>query len=329
LSQFNFFHNDWLEYDDFLLNNKGSIPVNIDVNFINNIQLDKLSLKNYRIAAAKLLSIHLGNKIALCLSGGIDSQAMVQCFVEANIPFDLYTLVFNKNLNEHDIVTAREFAEKLNIKINYLDLNIIQFLAQENYNYGVRYKSASPHFNTHYKMFNLIREKGYSGIVAGGFIPLRSGNQWGINYNYNVMNFIHYCTVENFYAHGNFLSFYPQLSWAIALLTPNDYDHDANTSISTEKSFYDEGISKRYDDKIKGYLKAGFDIIPQVKKFTGFEEVKNYYENITGDGWTFEKRFRFPLNTLFGYKTKPKFDLNIDTVNLLNLINDNNTASSI
>lgn len=327
--QFNFFDKDWINIDDFIFNNIESIPINLNTSFVSSIKFDKESLKQYRIQSAKHLSKYLGDKIALCLSGGIDSQCMVQCFLEANIPFDLYTLKFNKNLNEHDICTAYEYADKHNLKLNLIELDIIKFLTLENLSYGQKYKSCSPQFNAHYKFFNMLKDKGYTGICAGGFVPIRSNKEWGINYIYNSMNFINYCAEEKIYAHGNFLSFYPELTWAIALLTPGKTDYSKNTPWNGAYDNSEHGNMLRYYDKATGYKKAGFDLILQSNKLTGFEEVKKYYENITGDGWTFEKRFRFPLNNLFSYKTKPKFIIDPEVLELLNSINDNNTVPSL
>jgi hypothetical protein len=51
----------------------------------------------------------------------------------------------------------------------------------------------------------------------------------------------------------------------------------------------------RYLNKIEGYKRAGFNVIPQERKFTGFELVKKELEKKYNDGWMFEKMFRMPL----------------------------------
>ena len=40
----------------------------------------------------------------------------------------------------------------------------------------------------------------------------------------------------------------------------------------------------------------------QPTKYTGFEKVKELFEEKTGDGWAFEKQFRHPLSKLLGMK---------------------------
>ena len=60
--------------------------------------------------------------------------------------------------------------------------------------------------------------------------------------------------------------------------------------------------AEKYAVKVAGYRKMGIDIMPQDTKYTGFELVKDYFEEQTGDGWTFEKRFRYPLSRMDGGK---------------------------
>ena len=57
-------------------------------------------------------------------------------------------------------------------------------------------------------------------------------------------------------------------------------------------------------------MSAGFNIIPQAAKFTGFEEVKEKIKDFdSGDGWAFEKRFRFPLRLKNPTPNVNKFEL--------------------
>ena len=119
------------------------------------------------------------------------------------------------------------------------------------------------------------------------------------------MNYITYSELENFPVQGSFLSFYPELTWAIALLTPMtdiNVSHKMSTWRETELSH-----NVRYANKILGYVRAGLDIY-ESKKYTGFEEVKLYYKNLTKDGLEFEKQFRIPLeNQLIKVNTISQF----------------------
>jgi hypothetical protein len=255
-------------------------------------------IRRYRIKAAEHTANSIGSKIALSFSGGVDSQCMVQCFVEADIKFDLFILKFKNNLNSQDVDHAVMYCSKNNIPYNIIEIDVLNFLSISNYEYAKKYKSPSPHFNVHYKLFDLIRQKGYDGVVAGGNTPLYTTylNSWGMNYTRNSQNYINYSNISGFKCQGNFLSCNPKLTWAISLLTPPVTGYVPSSVVSyTERKYWED---LRYLQKNRGYRRAGFNIIPQKQKFTGFELVKNHLEKKTGDGWTFEKLYRFPIEKM-------------------------------
>ncbi len=295
MSQFSFFYNDWLNFEPCLLPTKGDtttfLPVNLEKDFFTNLECDKHSIKKYRIKAAQLCAEMLGDNIALCFSGGIDSQAMLESFLDAKLNFKVYILAFENDLNIQDVEHARLYCKKNNIKLHEIPFNVINFLNRENFLIAEKYISVSPHFNVHYKMFDLLREQGHTGIVCGGNALLCNNDEWGTNFTRNPMNYINYSRRNNFPVQGNFLSFYPKLSWAISLLTRKSY-----SQLDVSNFIHNDAIEQaRYVVKLNGYVRAGFNIIPQGRKFTGFELVKKYYESLTNDTWEFEKRFRTPL----------------------------------
>lgn len=271
------------------------LKVNLEDSFFNNLRFDTDSLKLYRIEAATHTAEKLGDNPALCLSGGIDSQSMVYAWLEAGLKFDVVSCVFNNDLNKHDVDTAIEFCKIHDINLKLIPLNVTQFLNRENLDYAVKYKSSSPQFNVHYKFFNMLREIGYTGACCGGVALFRDEGNWGTNLKYNIFNFINYVQSSGFMVQGSFLSYYPKLAWSIGLLT-REVDLPRTGVYSND--LFDLFEKERYKAKSEGYTKAGFKIIPQPAAFTGFEEVKRYYESITKDGWEFEKRFRHPIQNL-------------------------------
>lgn len=304
MSQFKFFHDDWLDCSDLFLERhreSTNLRVNLDLDFFDNLALDEGSLRSYRIKAAELTAELIGNKIALCISGGVDSQCMLQSFIEAKIDVDVYVLRFNNNLNVHDFNHAKLYCDKNNINLNVIEIDVLRFLSISNYEYAEKYKSISPHFNVHYKLFNILQEKNYDGVVAGGNTPLFTTheNTWGTNYSRSIVNYMRYSDISGFKCQGNFLSFYPKLTWAVSLLTPPVYDYinlKGDISIKKQRQYWED---LRYLQKTRGYKRAGYDIIPQEQKYTGFELVKKHLEEKTGDGWTFERLYRHPLEKIF------------------------------
>ena len=301
MSQFNFFHDNWLDYNPCLNAQKGEyisyLPIHLPKNFFQNLQLDRDSIQTYKKQAAEISAEQLGNNFAICFSGGIDSQAMLQCFIEAKLDFKVYILKFKNDLNKQDVDHAQHYCKVNKIKLLELPFDIIGFLNKFNLIYSSKYKSLSPHFNTHYAMFDILRSKGHTGIVCGGNATLCNNNTWGTNYTRNPMNYINYSEINNFFVQGNFLSFFPTLNWAIALLTKKNTESLTSNNLLNK----DELDKNRYLCKLNGYVRANFNIIPQNKKYTGFELVKKYYESLTNDPWEFEKRFRVPLSAINCY----------------------------
>lgn len=339
MSQFKFFHDDWLDFTELFPDNPNfsyrdlpprvNLKINLDTEFFRNLRFDDASLKKYRIDSAVHCAETLGRKPALCFSGGIDSQALVQCFNEANIDIDIFTLKFKNDLNSHDIHDAKKYAEEKNIRINFIELDILNFLSRENLEYGEKYLSLSPHFNTHYKLCDMLIKEGYTGFVFGGNSPMLTNNltDWDCNYSGNLLNYINYTRASKVMCQGNFLGFYPNLAWSIALLTDGQEFEQSGMQLTAEERNFHERI--RYTNKITGYKKAGFDLIPQEKKYTGFELVKEYLEKKHGDGWAFERLYRFPLENKFGPSKIVKlfFHSNKEIKELLKSINLSNLES--
>lgn len=312
------FYNDWIVLDPIFIPSNISlrkydhIHVNLEYDFFEKLSFTDTALKTYRTNAVLEASKVLGQNPALCISGGIDSQAMLSCWLEAGIKFDAFVLVFKNDLNIMDVNHARLVCSNLGVKLQEVEIDVIKFLNYHNFEYATKYQSGSPHFNVHYKLFNMLRDMGYTGVCCGGDAPIFNtiDKTWGSNYNRNTQNFIQYTKVSNFPCIGNFLGFYPELAWTISLQTipviPNQTT-GMNTIHNNMVTNQDDAIvkvsnqhieEKRYLNKIQGYEKTGFKIIPQTQKFSGFELVKKHLEEVTGDGWTFEKRYRRPLENL-------------------------------
>jgi hypothetical protein len=168
-------------------------------------------------------------------------------------------------------------------------------LTRESPHYHEKYRCTSPHFATHYKLFDWLKER-YSGICCGGNTLAPGKTQWGPALSAAQINFLEYSKVNSYPVIGNFLGYDPALSLTIAILTPK---HKHNWTQMLDFTPEQEELS-RYDMKVSGYQQHGFDLILQDQKYTGFEKVKEHFKSLTGDGWTFEKRFRYPWQKRFG-----------------------------
>ena len=301
LKQYKAFKNNWISFTE-EYNSEGNrvAKVNLTPAFFNKLSLDQDSLKSYRIKAAQASKKQLGARPVLCLSGGIDSQAMIQCWQEADLEFDIAIMVFNNDLNKHDVEHARLYCDTYvkNHTVVEVPINVISFLNRESYDMGIKYQCTSPQFATHFQFFDALRNLGYTGICAGGDAPFRSDQrEWYYRIHLDTNGaFINYTMQNNFPVIGNFLGYDPALAWSLAFLTIEFAEADGPTAIS---QIFDLQ-QRRYIQKVRSYQAHGLNIIPQAQKYTGFERVKDYYGEKHKDGWTFEKKFRMPLQSVLG-----------------------------
>ena len=332
LSHFKAFYNDWLDCSGMINETGEHHKVNLSTEFFANLKFDSESVRQYRIDAAIRCAETLGDRPALCLSGGVDSQAMVQCFYEAGLKFDIIILKFNDDLNTQDSEHAKLFCESKGYPYIELPLNVVFYLTRENFVTGSHYKSLSPQFNVHYKMAEMLYSMGYTGVCCGGLAPLYDGNFYGYNFDKIPFHFVKAQDKFKGAFQGSFLSFSPELAWAITLQSEI---FDTGVALDgSSKKFNNWEVEQelnriRYQQKVDSYIKVGFDIIPQVQKFTGFENVKTYFEKLTGDGWTFEKQFRYPLTTAFAKdKIAYRFELTPEQLDVITMIHFNNLRTS-
>lgn len=327
MSHFKAFYNDWLDCSGMINEDGRDHIVNLPPEFFTNLKFDTESLRQYRIDAALRCAETLGEKPALCLSGGVDSQAMIQCFYEAGLKFDIFILVFNDGLNKQDVEHAKLFCETYNYPYKELSINIVTYLNRDNFSTSEHYKSLSPQFNTHYRMAEMLYAKGYTGVCCGGFAPYKQDGVYG--YNFDKIPF-HFVKAQDKFSgafQGSFLSFSPELAWGIALQCEEfdvDFALDGSSNKLRTREVELQVNAIRYQHKIDSYVRCGFHVIPQEQKYTGFELVKKYFEEQTGDGWTFEKRFRYPLTAAFSKdKTAYKFALTKEQLDAISLVHFN------
>ena len=236
---------------------------------------------------------HWDPSLHCVFSGGIDSQAMLHAFAEADLEAHVVIFTFKDDLNKHDVDHAKAYCHTFDIPYREIEFDIISFLARDNLSMTERYGGISPQFNTHYRFVEILTHMGYTGVCFGGNAPDRVNGDYGSNFEKNAMNWLKCHDKFQIAVQGSFLSFSPELSLALAVSTP-----DAGVSLTEDHADWEEYKKIRhakYEQKIIGYKRIGFDIMQQPTKYTGFEKVKEYFEDSSADGWAFERQFRDPL----------------------------------
>ena len=260
------------------------------------LELTPESFKRYRIDAARQLAKSLGNKPTLAISGGVDSQAMLQSFIEAGIDVNVSTLVFDRDLNGHDVEFAQRCANRFNLNLNIVELPVLQFLQHRLPEYTERYQCSSPQFACHNWFFEQLIAQGYTGIVAGGSAWTPAGNTWYWANTSARHSWLTFSQVNSVPVQGNFLASTWQMALALGCCYTNPGEEIKEFSNSADEfgEYSRIKIEERYVDKLEAFKRFGFNVMPQANKFTGFERLKEYFIQSSGDYWIFEKRFRWP-----------------------------------
>lgn len=202
----------------------------------------------------------------LMLSGGVDSQAMLYAWHTSNTAYQTFSGVYNNNLNENDLITLRQFSSDHDISINYVDIDMLHFLEFEHENYVFEYRCGSPHMTAFMKMMEKIKEG--TVILSGNyiqynnpyFLPISQNNfalyRFAIKKQKHVVPFF-FCETQELAC-----SFYKDFS----------YENEASRRDSGN------GRDKEYYEKVLLYQRHNFPVIPQNTKLTGFELIKDYYD---------------------------------------------------
>jgi hypothetical protein len=188
----------------------------------------------------------------LMCSGGTDSQAVCYAWLKSGIPFNIASVKYVSNdiyWNQHDLITLEKFADINKLNIDFKEFDVIHFLENDLKEIVVKYECPSPQISTHIKMTDLVP----SGtiIFSGNFIDKR-----GLTCLTPALLGIHKFSLYKDRTDISIIPFffleYPELAYAFLDNEPPNKDNR--------------------------YLKHGFPIIQQPSNFTGFEELKNFYD---------------------------------------------------
>lgn len=275
MTNFTTYDNDWISYEQ----NDGNLIWTINDSILETTPdvLDFTMLKSKMLDAVK--RIEYGNNAFVSLSGGVDSQAVCLLLKQANIKFRAAILQFNDNLNVEDVSSALAFCRKHNIEYVLIDLNIMNFLARQLDEYVQRYQCPSPHFTAHFWFYEkLIEQFNPSIIICGGHTPRFENGKWQYHTTRARNAWTTFNSVNKPILLGNFLSWSYDIAFPVMM------------AIHTKDS--------SYESKVNGFKMLGLPITPQDKKYTGFENIKANLERMTGDGWSFEKMYRYPYQAI-------------------------------
>lgn len=238
----------------------------------------------------------------LAFSGGIDSQAMLFAFIETkrNFRIIIFRYVNNKNgvvFNSEDYNGALEIVKSLGLsdKMTVLDIDLDHFYTSGlHQSYAERYLCTSPQLTVHMHCLSLFSDP----IVMSWNIPniySHLGRKRILVPNFKYFSFHRFLVDQKKTGIAYFFIFNPEQFYSSLLLSPI-------------KQLLLNPIKPQfimpYEAKIAAYQEAGFKVVSQSQKLTGFEDYKEHYRKLIGSNnpEQYEIDLRRPFEkTLPGY----------------------------
>lgn len=214
---------------------------------------------NASLSTINCISSNYTKPFTLMCSGGVDSQAMAYTWKQSNVEHNIvlfeFTNIRGEIFNKHDLETFIDFAKVHNIKYKIKRFNYFNFLKKDLYMYAKKYDCASPQITF---MIRLIETIGKGTIIlSGNFWPeLRTSF---MPFTYDTLALDRFSkSVKNFQVIPFFFLHDPELAFGFTYPTING-----------------DIYVKRY----KTYQHNGFPVIPQEQKYSGFEKIKDHFDN--------------------------------------------------
>ena len=235
---------------------------------------NKIRSKPFKAAikTVKYIIKNYPSPYTLCLSGGVDSQAMLYAWKESGVEFETCCAVYNKRLNDYDLQQLKEFAKREEIKIKYIDIDVIKFLEEEHDNYANKYECGSPQITTFMKIADSIKTG--TIIMSGNFKLNNSGYpdynnfamfKYGLYSKKSIVPWFFAETEELFHS---FEHYYKEKD----VVSSDGFDNDVFDAEPKDP------LQLQYEQKVKRYQYFGFPVIPQKTKQNGFEKIKQIYD---------------------------------------------------
>lgn len=233
------------------------LSITIDRNKISKVKIGGLHAS---LNAIRDIEKKYSQPYTLFCSGGVDSQSMAYAWKLSGIEHKivLFEYVDDNNVvyNDHDLKTFYEFAKENAISYEVRQFNYFNFLENDLLNYAVKYDCASPQITC---MIKLIESIGNGTIIL-------SGNVWNNFYNELPINY----DILGLYRFAQTCTNYSVIPFFFL------YNIDLATGF---KGIKREPTMNSYDTKVKIYKENGFPVISQETKISGFEKIKDYFDD--------------------------------------------------
>ena len=252
------------------------------------------------IDAVKHIAKHYPAPYTLFASGGVDSQACIYSWLQSGIDFEVVFVKYENDFNMHDFLELELMQQQYGFKIKILEFNVIDFLTTKLKDYVTKYRTISPMLCTHFAISEIITDG--TVVFSGNYCP-----SYPTYVDYPTESWMNYLEVTKRKMIPCFFLSDPELATSFYKIHNDEYSN-------IEKRFTDQSrningqANWEYNVKCAIYKQAGFPIIAQSYKATGFEKIKDYcdvhfpinlkerlvYSTMPGSKRAFEIKFRYP-----------------------------------
>lgn len=247
------------------------------------------------VIAAKKINERLGSSLTLCLSGGLDSEAMALAFIAAQVPFDVTTLRFRNDLNVQDIGRSIEFCKIHGLKQQFIDLDVVSFFERNEFSsYLAPYFCPSAEVATQLWFAEQIKRPFVWGGEAFRLFVKEKDREPSLQAISEVEAVMfRLIKTQGLRAVPNFHFYSPELAWSFL-----------KKSLEYKNHFHDSDRSAAFlSEKSAFYRVCGFPLLDnpnRKEKLHGFEGLKNYFdERLKSQNTSYNEQYRIPINKLY------------------------------
>lgn len=199
----------------------------------------------------------------LMLSGGLDSQALLDVWIASNIEFVPIHFTYNRHWNRADTLNIFDYCKTKNIDLIVKDINVFEFYENELEKYAKEYVCNSPHITVYMKMSDIVQDG--TVIFSGNPLTLINPSHNLNNINYTILGLHRY----------KLRSKRPIVPFFFLESAEQSFSFKEIEALLSVKSA--EKLVKNYQEKAVLYMLSGFDVYP-THKLSGFEMYKQYYD---------------------------------------------------
>jgi hypothetical protein len=273
-------------------------------------QTDNSPLWETTKAAQNLAELYSGKNIYLCLSGGVDSECMLDSFVKARVDFCPVLLSFEGGHNEFDLRHARQACRRHGLSWIEKSINLDHFYnSNDFYQIAEKTKCRSPMLAVHMWLF----------LELDG-VPICAWNAPRILVEENKKIRLT-LPQELYFAYQRYVQTWQRpLRPFFFLENPEIYYsffqlHFVQDLLRAPEKWTTQYHPDEYFLKCHMYRCAGYQFSDKTYKYTGFERYKKHVAALyTSDEHEYTRRYRMPLEKRFLAPQTTYAKINLDYV---------------